>query len=94
MNEHDVLVALRLAIVAVGALVTYWGLRLARRAPDHRQTYLMLSVGFALVTLAAVVEGVLFEFEGWKLEDVHTLEAFVSAGGFALILGAILKSGV
>lgn len=92
--EHEVLVALRLAIVAVGGLVALFALRLARRAQEHRLPYILLAGGFGLVTLAAVIEGVLFEVAGWDLEAAATLEAVLSALGFAAILAAAWLSGV
>ncbi len=94
MTDHPVLVILRLGIVGVGAIVTLWGLRLAVRTRGHRNTYLPLTAGFALVTLGAVVEGVLFEFLGWSLSAAHTAEAFIGAIGFALILASIQRSQV
>ncbi|MFQ6012409.1 MAG: hypothetical protein ACE5LS_02020 [Thermoplasmata archaeon] len=94
MTDYPALVAMRLGIVAVGAVVTLWGLRLAVRARSHRRTYLLLTAGFALLTLGAVVEGVLFEFLRWDLMAAHTAEAFIGATGFALILFSIHGSQV
>ncbi len=94
MTDYPTLVILRLGIVGMGAIVTLWGLRLAIRTPGHRRTYLPLTAGFALVTLGAVVEGVLFEFLGWSLSAAHTAEAFIGAFGFALILASIQRSPV
>lgn len=94
MTGHLLLVSLRLAIVTVGAIVTLWGLRLVIQARGHRSTYLLLTAGFALLTLGAVVEGVLFEFLGWDLFAAHTAEAVVAASGFALILLSIVRSRV
>ncbi len=92
--EHEVLVALRLAIVAVGGLVALWALRLARRAPGHRLPYILLAGGFGLVTLAAVLEGALFEIAGWDIVAAATTEALLSSVGFAAILAAVWLSGV
>jgi len=94
MTEHTILVALRLGIVAAGALAALWSLRLSLLSQDRRGTYLLLASGFGLVTLGAVVEGVLFEFARWSLLDAHTTEAFVGAAGFALVLLSILRSRV
>ncbi|MFQ5919846.1 MAG: hypothetical protein ACE5I4_07370 [Thermoplasmata archaeon] len=94
MTSHDVLVGLRIGVLVAGTLVTLWALRLALRAPVHRGTYVLLVLGFGLVTLGAVVEGVLFEFGGWTLVAAHTAEAFVTAGGLALILLSIVLSRV
>ena len=94
MTAHDVLVALRLGVVAVGGLAGLWSLRLAILSPAHRGTYFLLAMGFGLVTLGAIVEGILFEFVGWDLASAHTVEAFVGIAGFALILASIIRSPV
>lgn len=94
MTEHLVLVALRLAVVGAGGLLSLWILRLLLRGPEHRGTYLLLFLGFGLVTLGAIVEGVLFEFARWDLFAAHAAEALVSAVGLGLVLLAIVRSQV
>lgn len=94
MTGHFLLVGLRLGVVAAGALMVLWTLQMVLRAQDHRGTYLLLLAGFGLLTLGVLLEGILFEFAGWDLAAAHTAEAFVSAGGFALILLSILRSEV
>ncbi|MEE9236817.1 MAG: hypothetical protein V3U52_03405 [Thermoplasmata archaeon] len=92
MTDHLLLVALRVAIVAVGSLTALWSLRLALRSRGHRRTYLFLTIGFGLITLGAFVEGLLFEFAGWDLIAAHAVEAFVGAIGFVAILLSIVWS--
>ncbi|MFQ5871984.1 MAG: hypothetical protein ACE5IB_07485 [Candidatus Geothermarchaeales archaeon] len=92
MTDHTLLVAVRLGIVAVGSLNSLWSLRLALRSHLHRPTYLLLALGFGLLTLGAVIEGVLFEFAGWDLVAVHAVEAFMSIAGFTAVLLSILQS--
>ncbi len=94
MTEHPYLVILRLAIVGVGAVVTLWGLRMVVQGRGHRSTFLLLTTGFALLTIGAVVEGILFEFFGWDLAAAHTVEALTAALGFVLILVSIQRSQV
>ncbi|MFQ5987077.1 MAG: hypothetical protein ACE5KQ_06940 [Thermoplasmata archaeon] len=94
MTGHWLLIGLRIGVLAAGALVTLWALRLSIRAPGHRGTYVLLVLGFGLFTLGAVVEGVLFEFAGWTLLDAHTAEAFLTGAGLALILLSIVQSRV
>ncbi|MFQ5908001.1 MAG: hypothetical protein ACE5JE_04110 [Thermoplasmata archaeon] len=94
LTEHPTLAVFRLAIVAAGAIVTLWGLRMVVQARGHRDTFLFLTAGFALLTLGAVVEGVLFEFFGWDLTPAHTAEALIAALGFALILISIQRSQI
>jgi hypothetical protein len=94
MTEHPTLIIIRLAIVAAGAVVTLWGLRMVVQSRGHRGIFLLLTAGFALLTLGAVVEGVLFELFGWDLVAAHTAEALTAAVGFALILISIQWSHV
>ncbi len=92
MTEHWVLVALRLGIVAAGSVAGVWSLRLGLRRRERRTTYLLLATGFGLLTLGAVVEGLLFELARWDLFDAHAAEAIVTAAGFGLVLLSILRS--
>lgn len=94
MTEHELLVALRLGVVIAGTLVSLWALRLALLAENHRTTYGILALGFALLTLGAIVEGLLFEFGGRDLFASHTAEALISGAGFVLILVSIWQSRV
>ena len=94
MTDHIALSALRIAAVAVGGLLALWSLNLARRAKEHALTYALLSAGFALMALAALVEGILFEFAGWEPVAAATVNAVVTACGFTLIIVAVRRSGV
>lgn len=94
MMEHEVLVALRLGVVAAGLLAALWSLRLAARTTGERWTYLLLAGSFGLLALGSVVEGILFEFARWDLSDAHTAEALIVTLGFVLVLVAILRSRV
>ncbi len=92
MVEHALLVALRAGAALMGALAAIWSFRLAVLLAGSRRTYLLLSIGFGVVALGAVVEGLLFGVARWDLQAAHALEAFVSAAGFAAILLAIVRS--
>ena len=94
MNIHDALVAMRLGVVAVGGLSSLWSLRLGLLSPRNRWTYLLLALGFGLVTFGVIAEGVLFEFGGWDLFAAHTAEALVGIVAFSAILLAIMRSRV
>lgn len=91
MTEHEILVAVRIGIVAVGSLVGLWSLRLALLRLERRPAYFLLAGGFGLLTLGSVIEGVLFEFAQWPLLDAHVAEAALTAAGFVLILSSIFK---
>jgi len=92
MTEHWVLVALRLGIVLAGSLAGLWSLRLGLRKRERRTAYLLLATGFGMLTLGAVVEGLLFELARWDLSDAHAVEAAVTAAGFALVLLSIRRT--
>ena len=94
MSIHDALVAVRLGVVAVGGLSSLWSLRLGLGAARERWTYLLLALGFGLVALGAIVEGILFEFAGWDLFAAHTTESVLGIAGFSAILVSILRSRV
>ncbi|MEE9593147.1 MAG: hypothetical protein V3W28_06180 [Thermoplasmata archaeon] len=94
MTEHLILVGLRLGIVAVGALLTLWSLRLAVNGRGNQASYLLLTIGFGLITLGALVEGLLFEVAQWDLTSSHAAETLVSGSGFVLILLSIFRSEV
>lgn len=94
MNIHDALVAVRLGVVAVGGLSSFWSLRLGLHSARDRWTYFLLAMGFGLVALGAVVEGILFEIVGWDLVAAHTTESVVGIAGFSAILLSILRSRV
>lgn len=91
MTEHYLLVGLRVAIVVAGALLAFRSFQMARRSADERRSFMLLCVGFGLVSLGAIIEGVLFEFVGLSLLNAHTVEAVVSAVGFSLVLAAIVS---
>jgi len=92
MTEHWVLVALRLGIVAAGSLVGLSSLRLSLRKGELRTAYLLLATGIGMLTLGAVMEGLLFELARWDLLDAHAAEAVVTAAGFVLVLLSILRN--
>ncbi|MFQ5908955.1 MAG: hypothetical protein ACE5JE_09070 [Thermoplasmata archaeon] len=94
MTEHLILVGLRLSIVAVGGLLTLWSLRLALKRRGARASYLLLTLGFGLITLGALVEGLLFEVAKWNLASAHAVEALVSGSGFVVILISIFRSNL
>ncbi len=87
MPYHYGLVLVRLLIVALGAIVVYLAFR------SHRQNrsiaMLFLSIGFTLITVGAVIEGVLFEFLGIDIFAAHTVESTLVALGFTAIIYSI-----
>lgn len=74
-------------IVVMGSLIVYLSYRGYRR--DKSKSMLFLSLGFAFVTIGAVVAGVLFELVGFSLADVYGIEAAMAALGLVTILYSI-----
>ena len=83
------MVLARLLVLATGSAVTviavlaYW----RTRAPFVRSA----SVGFAAITLGAVVEGVLYHAGGLDLVTVHTVGSLIVGVGFAALLYSLLR---
>lgn len=88
MVEHLALIGVRLAIVAAGLALAYLSFR-AYRKSSGTGPLLALSAAFTLITVGAVIEGVLFEFVGYSLTQVHAIESAVTAIGLAIVLYAI-----
>lgn len=88
MVSHIILVAVRLAVVVAGLALAYLSYR-AYRKKSNVIPMLALSAAFTLITLGAVIEGVLFEFVGYGLMQVHIIESAIVAVGLAIVLFAI-----
>ena len=79
-----VLVAVRLAVLGLGILITYYSFKAYRRT----RTYYMrnAAIGFGIITLGVFIEGVLFEFGGLDLAFVHLIESVAIGLGFVVLL--------
>ncbi len=83
---------LRLAegfILVVGAAIAYASLRAFRRNRDPGLA--LLGVGFAVVTVAAALAGVLYELTTHDLLTAWTVSAGFDCVGFTLILVSIAR---
>ena len=79
-----VLVAVRLLVLALGLLITYYSLEAYRRT---RAPYLRnASIGFGIITIGVFIEGVLYEFVGLDLAVVHVIESVAIGLGFVVLL--------
>jgi len=79
-----VLVAVRLTVLGLGALITYYSLTAYRRT---RARYLRnASIGFGIITVGVFIEGVLYEFVGLDLALVHVIESVAIGLGFVVLL--------
>ncbi len=82
------LIGMRLAVIVVGAsLAVFAFLRYLR---GGRRGHLLLSVGFGLIAMGGMAEGITFTFLGWDLVAAHAAESAFSAGGLLSVLLAIL----
>ena len=79
-----VLLAVRLVVLGLGVLITYYSFVAYRRT---RTPYLRnASIGFGIITLGVFIEGVLFEFGGLDLALVHIVESVAIGLGFVVLL--------
>ncbi|WP_311173355.1 DUF7521 family protein [Halobellus ordinarius] len=79
-----ILVVVRLLVLALGILITYYSFEAYRRTG----TYYMrnAAIGFGIITLGVFIEGVLFEFAGVDLAIVHVIESVAIGLGFVVLL--------
>ncbi len=73
--ELDLLRIVRVAIVILAAILAY----LAYRAHHRRNNkgLLFLSIGFAIISVGAAIEGILFEFFTYSILTVHLIESVI-----------------
>ena len=77
-------------ILVVGALVSFASLRAYHRSRDIGLA--LLGVGFVVVTVAAVLAGVIYEVTTHDLLTAWTVSSALDCVGFALILWSILRA--
>lgn len=87
MADHYTLTAVRLVIVVLGLIVVYLSFKSHRR--NHSSAMLLVSIGFAFITVGAVIAGVLFEFLGFDIFTAITIESTLVALGFMAIIYSI-----
>ncbi len=82
------LIGVRLAVIVVGASLAIFAL--LRYLKGGRRGHLLLSVGFGLIAMGGIAEGITLGFLGWNLVAAHAVESAFSAGGLLSVLLAIL----
>ncbi|MFC7130474.1 DUF7521 family protein [Haloferax chudinovii] len=84
-----VLIGVRLLVLALGILITYYSFEAYRRTG----TYYMrnAAAGFGIITLGVFIEGVLFEFGGLDLALVHIIESVAIGLGFVVLLVSLRR---
>ena len=79
-----VLIGVRLLVLALGILITYYSFEAYRRTRTHYMRN--ASIGFGIITLGVFLEGILFQFAGFDLEVVHIIESIAIGLGFLVLL--------
>lgn len=87
MSFHFTLILIRLLIVLLGAVVVYLSFKSYMK--NRSSAMLLLSIGFGIITISVVIEGMLFEFFGLDIFAAHMVESVGVALGFAVIIYSI-----
>ena len=82
-----VLRTLKLAIVVLGTVLVYLGVKGYLRTRSKSMVF--LSLGFGLITAGSVAAGILFEFLGYQFVDVSIVESVMVLVGFATLIYSI-----
>ena len=77
-------------ILLFGGIVVFYAFRAYSRTKS--QAMLLLGLGFAVVTIGAVVAGLLFNFFTSDLTSVETFQASCQALGFLVIVLSLAKA--
>lgn len=87
MQDIYVLRFLKVAIVLLGSVLVYLGVKGYRKS--RRKDMIFLALGFALITAGSVAAGILFEFLGFQLVDVEIVESAMVVIGFGSLIYSI-----
>ncbi|MDG6903087.1 MAG: hypothetical protein JRM80_14170 [Nitrososphaerota archaeon] len=82
-------IAQALILVSGGVVVYYAGRAYGK---TKSSAMLLLALGFAFVTIGAVVAGVLYNFASFDLGTVITVQAYSQAIGFIVIVYSLAKA--
>lgn len=77
-------------ILVLGAIVVFYGARAYRRTKSRAM--LLLSLGFAFVTVGAAAAGVLFNLAQVDLASVEAVQASSQAIGFFIIVYSLTRT--
>lgn len=78
-------------ILVFGGIVVYYAFRAYGKTKS--QAMLLMGIGFAFVTIGALVAGVLFNFvAGTALNTVITMQAYSQALGFLIIVYSLARA--
>ena len=82
-----VLRTLKFAIVLLGTVLVYLGVKGYLRT--RSKAMIFLSLGFGLITAGSVAAGILFEFLGYQFVDVSIVESIMVVVGFGTLIYSI-----
>lgn len=88
-SEHFILVFFKLLVVVLGSAIVFAAYGAYRRTDSTWM--LFVSIGFALVTLGSVVEGLLFEFLGYGLMEAHIVESTLVLVGLLTLIYSLKR---
>lgn len=88
-SEYFILVFFKLLILGLGSATVYATYGASRRMESKMM--LWISIGFGLLTLGSVVEGILFEFLKYSLLEVHIVESLVVLAGLLTIIYSLTE---
>ena len=77
-------------ILVFGGVVVYYAGKAYRKTKS--QAMLLLAIGFAFVTLGALVAGVIYNFGTQGLGTVITVQAYCQAIGFFIIVYSLARA--
>lgn len=60
-----------------------------RTSKGKSQSMLFLAIGFLLITVGTIIEGILFEFFGYSLLTVNIVGSIVTLGGMISVVYSI-----
>lgn len=86
----SLVVVTRLLSLFLGATIAWLAYRGYLR--NRTRWLLFLALGLSFVTLGTFIEGVLFEFLGLEINQIHAVESTLNVIGFLLILFSVRSS--
>lgn len=81
---HIGLVIAKFVTMVLGFLIAYQAYRGYRR--NNRQPMLFMAIGFSIVSLGAIIEGILFDVLGFTFHDSGMVATSIVAVGMLTIL--------
>lgn len=84
LNTILVLSFMKTAAVVLGTVLTGMAWRAHRKRRERSLGW--LTIGMAILTLSAIIEGFAFNILAWSLEASQTLGAFAMALAFGILL--------